>query len=99
VLLGYRKGMKNRVYLPIDFGITCHYLDRNGVRKEYSCDQREAHAGTLEYISRGGHIRAFSLRGDLETLGYNLLQWEDTYDPEYIHSQKMGVMAHAPVIS
>lgn len=55
LLLGYRKGTENCVYL-LDFGLACRYLDQNGVHKEYRCDQRKAHDGTLEYTSRDAHI-------------------------------------------
>jgi vaccinia related kinase len=55
LLLGYRKGTENYVYL-LDFGLACRYMDRSGVHKEYRCDQRKAHDGTLEYTSRDAHI-------------------------------------------
>jgi vaccinia related kinase len=104
LLLGYRKGTENCVYL-LDFGAACCYLDRNGVHKEYGCDQFKAHAGTLAYTSRDAHIGAFSRRGDLETLGYNMLQWlcgklpwENTDDPEYIHFQKERFMSNIPLL-
>jgi vaccinia related kinase len=55
LLLGYRKGTENFVYL-LDFGLACRYMDQNGVHKEYRCDERKAHDGTLEYTSRDAHI-------------------------------------------
>jgi vaccinia related kinase len=80
-------------------------LDRNGVHKEYGCDQSIAHTGSLEYTSRDAHIGAFSRRGDLEMLGYNMLQWlcgklpwEGTDDPEYIHFKKNGFMSNIPLL-
>lgn len=54
LLLGYRKGTENFVYL-LDFGLACRYVDQNGVHKEYWCDERKAHDGTLEYTSRDAH--------------------------------------------
>jgi vaccinia related kinase len=104
LVLGYRKGTENCVYLS-DFGRSCRYLDGNGVHKEYGCDQSIAHTGNLEYTSRDAHIGAFSRRGDLEMLGYNMLQWlcgklpwEDTDDPEYIHFKKNGFMSNIPLL-
>ncbi|PNF23470.1 Serine/threonine-protein kinase VRK1 [Cryptotermes secundus] len=104
LLLGYHKGTENYVYL-LDFGIASRYLDQNGVHKEYVYDQRKAHAGTLNYVSRDAHIGAFSRRGDLETLGYNMIQWlcgvlpwGDKEDPEYIHSQKNSFMSNIALL-
>ncbi|PNF16481.1 Serine/threonine-protein kinase VRK1 [Cryptotermes secundus] len=104
LLLGYRKGTENCVYLS-NFGRACRYLDRNGVHKEYGCDQSIVHAGSLEYTSRDAHVGAFSRRGDLEMLGYNMLQWlcgklpwEDTDDPEYINFQKNGFMSNISLL-
>jgi vaccinia related kinase len=59
------------------------------------------HAGTFEYTSRDVHIGAVSQLGDLEMLGYNMLQWlcgkllwEDTDDPEYIFFKKKGFISN-----
>jgi hypothetical protein len=81
-------------------------LDINGVHKEYGQDQRKAHVGTLQYASRDAHVGAFSRRGDLESLGYNMLHWlcgklpcEDNIDdPEHIHSQKESFMSNIPLL-
>ena len=62
-----------QVYL-VDFGLACRY-SFDGVHKEYKFDVRKAHNGTIEFTSRDAHIGAQSRRGDLEILGYNLLQW------------------------
>ncbi|XP_069674134.1 serine/threonine-protein kinase VRK1-like isoform X2 [Periplaneta americana] len=105
LLLGFRKGTENCVYL-LDFGLACRYTDQSGVHKEYRCDQRKAHDGTLEYTSRDAHIGAHSRRGDLEILGYNILQWlcgklpwEDSVaDPEYVHVQKKSFMSNIPLL-
>jgi vaccinia related kinase len=104
LLLGNRKGTENCVYL-LDFGIGCRYLDGNGVHKKYVYDQRKAHAGTLEYTSRDAHAGAFSRRGDLEILGYNMLQWlcgtqpwNNSEDPENKHSQKETLMSNIPLL-
>ncbi|KAJ9595955.1 hypothetical protein L9F63_012848, partial [Diploptera punctata] len=105
LLLGHQKGTENCVYL-LDFGLACRYTDRNGVHKEYRCDERKAHDGTLEYTSRDAHIGAHSRRGDLEILGYNMLQWlcgslpwEDSIAyPEYVHIQKKNFMSNIPLL-
>jgi vaccinia related kinase len=104
LLLGYHKGTENYVYL-LDFGVASRYLDGNGVHKEYVYDQRKAHAGTLKYVSRDAHIGAFSRRGDLETLSYNMIQWlggkmpwEDKENPEYIQSEKNSFMSNIPLL-
>ena len=51
------------------------YRDGYGFHKPHEADERRAHDGTLEYTSRDAHIGAHSRRGDLETLGYNLVHW------------------------
>ena len=103
LLLGYHKGTENYVYL-LDFGLASRYLNRNGVHKEYAYDQRKAHAGTLDYVSRDAHIGAFSRRGDLETLGYNMIEWVsgvlpwgDEENLEYIHFLKNILMSNIPL--
>jgi vaccinia related kinase len=105
VLQGYRKGTENCVYL-LDFRAAGRYLDTDGVHMEYRPVQSKAHAGTLEYASRDRHAGAFSRRGDLETLGYNMLRWlcgklpweDNTDDPEYIRSQKESFMSNIPLL-
>jgi vaccinia related kinase len=72
-VLGYRKSTENCVYI-IDFDILCRYLDYDALHKKYGCDEIKVHSGTIEYCSRDAHIGAFSRRGDLEILGYNMLQ-------------------------
>jgi vaccinia related kinase len=104
LVLGYRKGTENFVYL-MDFDKLCRYLDDDGVHKKYGCDEIKAHSGTIEYCSRDAHVGAFSRRGDLESLGYNMLQWlcgklpwEDSDDPECIYFQKKGFMSCIPLL-
>ncbi|XP_067007408.1 serine/threonine-protein kinase VRK1 isoform X2 [Anabrus simplex] len=103
LLLGHWRGTTDQIHL-LDFGLACRYVERNGLHKEYRCDERKAHNGTLEYTSRDAHIGAHSRRGDLEILGYNMLQWfctklpwEDSLpDGEAIHEQKKTYMANIP---
>ncbi|XP_077537089.1 serine/threonine-protein kinase VRK1-like isoform X2 [Haemaphysalis longicornis] len=104
LLLGFGKGNENKVYL-VDFGLACRYMT-NGVHKEYKEDLRKAHDGTIEFTSRDAHIGAHSRRGDIEILGYNLLQWlccrlpweENLKDPEYVSQQKCGFMDNIPLL-
>lgn len=94
LLTGYGPGKENEVYL-IDFGLACRYVT-NGQHKELKEDRRKAHDGTIEFTSRDAHIGAHSRRGDLEILGYNMLQWlsgrlpweENLKDPESVSRQK-----------
>jgi hypothetical protein len=51
-------------------------------------------------------VAAHSRRGDLEILGYNMLQWlcgklpweDNVADPEYIHTQKKSFMSNIPLL-
>nr|CAD7445768.1 unnamed protein product [Timema bartmani] len=104
LLLGHRKGAEHQVHL-LDFGLAIRFA-KNGRHVEFWQDERRAHDGTLEFTSRDAHHGAHSRRGDLETLGYNLLQWlcgrlpwEDAatiVDPEYVHLQKKTFMNNIP---
>jgi vaccinia related kinase len=105
VFQGYRKGTEDCVYL-LDFGTAGRYLDTNGVHKEYCPVRSKAHVGTVLYASRDIHLRTISRRGDVETLGYNMLRWlcgklpweDNTDDPEYILSQKESFMSNIPLL-
>jgi len=86
------------VYL-LDYGLATRYLYRDGRHKEYRHDERRAHDGTLEFTSRDAHIGAHSRRGDLEILGYNLVQWlcgrlpwEGNTDVEEVKAAKIAAM-------
>ncbi|XP_067136447.1 serine/threonine-protein kinase VRK1-like isoform X1 [Centruroides vittatus] len=102
LLLGYGKGNENRVYL-VDFGLACKYTS-DGKHKEYKEDLRKAHDGTIEFTSRDAHIGAHSRRGDLEILGYNMLQWlcgslpweDNLKNLEYVSQSKQNFIAHIP---
>jgi len=83
----------------VDFGLACKYKDNFGFHCDGGGDERKAHEGTLEYTSRDAHIGAHSRRGDLETLGYNMvhwasgfLPWKETEDAEYVQAQKNGFL-------
>lgn len=94
LLMGPKSREETEVYL-IDYGLACRYRVQ-GSHKELKEDMRKAHDGTLEFTSRDAHIGAHSRRGDLEILGYNMLQWlagflpwdEHLKDPEAVSRQK-----------
>ncbi|KAG8191253.1 hypothetical protein JTE90_003265 [Oedothorax gibbosus] len=100
LLTGYGHGRENEVYL-IDFGLACRYVT-NGLHKELKEDRRKAHDGTIEFTSRDAHIGAHSRRGDLEVLGYNMLQWlcgrlpweDNLKDQESVSRQKSMYMSN-----
>ncbi|XP_047540954.1 uncharacterized protein LOC125073904 [Vanessa atalanta] len=97
-VLGQSNG---QVYL-LDYGLASKFLDSNGNHKDFGMDARKAHDGTLEYSSRDSHIGAHSRRSDLETLGYNLLDWltgtlpwkttEVLAEPDLVHVLKKNFM-------
>jgi vaccinia related kinase len=104
LLLGRHKGSENCVYL-LDFGLTRSYINANGDHKKHVHNKNRAHTGTLEYVSRDAHTGAFSRRGDLESLGYNMLEWlcgelpwQEIDDPELSHHQKKTFMSNIPVL-
>lgn len=91
-----------QIYL-LDYGLASKFLDAQGKHKDFGMDARKAHDGTLEYSSRDSHIGAHSRRSDLETLGYNLLDWltgtlpwktaEMLTEPDLVHALKKNFMS------
>uniref|UniRef100_A0A2A4J005 non-specific serine/threonine protein kinase n=1 Tax=Heliothis virescens TaxID=7102 RepID=A0A2A4J005_HELVI len=91
-----------QIYL-LDYGLASKFLDSEGKHKDFGMDARKAHDGTLEYSSRDSHIGAHSRRSDLETLGYNLLDWltgtlpwkttEVLAEPDLVHALKKNFMS------
>ncbi|XP_062826334.1 serine/threonine-protein kinase VRK2 isoform X2 [Anolis carolinensis] len=72
LLLGYRN--PHEVYLA-DYGLAYRYCP-NGNHKEYQENPKKGHNGTMEFTSLDAHKGvAPSRRGDLEILGYCMLQW------------------------
>ncbi|XP_047535666.1 serine/threonine-protein kinase VRK1 [Vanessa atalanta] len=69
ILMGLKKGTENQAYL-VDFGLATRVNE-----KEFKPDPKCAHNGTIEYTSRDAHLGVATMRGDLEILGYNMLQW------------------------
>ncbi|XP_043281198.1 serine/threonine-protein kinase VRK1-like [Venturia canescens] len=99
-----------RAYL-VDYGLTYRFRTRAGIHKSFVHDERRAHEGTLEFTSRDAHHGTHSRRGDMETLGYNLLQWlcgrlpweqesggmAPSSIPEEVHAQKETLLSDIPL--
>uniref|UniRef100_A0A8D0HLL2 Serine/threonine-protein kinase VRK2 n=1 Tax=Sphenodon punctatus TaxID=8508 RepID=A0A8D0HLL2_SPHPU len=72
LLLGYTN--PHEVYLA-DYGLSYRYCP-DGNHKQYRENPRKGHNGTIEFTSLDAHKGvAPSRRGDLEILGYCMLQW------------------------
>lgn len=69
ILLGFGKGGDEQTYL-LDFGLACHYNT-----KDFKPDPKKMHNGTIEYTSRDAHQGVPTMRGDIEVLSYNLIEW------------------------
>ena len=63
-----------QIYL-VDFGLCVKYSTDSSGHKEYKPDPRKMHDGTIEYVSRDGHIGCTSRRSDLEVLVFNVIHW------------------------
>lgn len=87
---------QSEVYL-VDFGLAYRF-NPEGRHKEYKEDPRRAHDGTIEFTSIDAHKGASpSRRGDMEILGYCLLQWasgdlpweDNLTNKPYVAAQKL----------
>ncbi|KAH9509318.1 Serine/threonine-protein kinase vrk1 [Bulinus truncatus] len=104
ILLGYHSGKDvPEVYL-VDFGLAYRYTV-DGVHKTYKEEPRQAHNGTIEFTSRDAHKGvAPSRRGDMEILGYCMLQWlckklpweDNLNNAAYVASSKEKFMKDIP---
>jgi vaccinia related kinase len=101
ILLGFSGGhdVANEIYL-VDYGLAYRYTV-DGKHKKYKEDPKKAHDGTIGFTSRDAHKGlAPARRGDLEILGYCMLQWscgklpwEDKLsDPIYVAKSKESLM-------
>ncbi|KAM4690573.1 serine/threonine-protein kinase VRK1 [Rhinophrynus dorsalis] len=86
----------DQVFL-VDYGLAYRYCPDN-IHKEYKEDPRKCHDGTIEFTSIDAHKGVSpSRRGDLEILGYCMIQWlcgklpwEDKLsDPNYVTNAKI----------
>lgn len=105
LLTGFSQGKQqpNQVYL-VDFGLAYKYFC-DDVHKEYKEDPKRCHDGTVEFTSIDAHKGvAPSRRGDLEILGYCLLQWlcsrlpweNNLENKEYVRDSKIKHMKNIP---
>uniref|UniRef100_V9KUH4 non-specific serine/threonine protein kinase n=1 Tax=Callorhinchus milii TaxID=7868 RepID=V9KUH4_CALMI len=103
LLLSYQN--PNEVYL-VDYGLAYRYRPE-GVHKEYKEDPRRCHDGTLEFTSIDAHNGAVpARRGDLEILGYCMLQWlcgslpweDNLNDANYVKQEKIKYRANLPAL-
>ncbi|XP_032143358.1 serine/threonine-protein kinase VRK1 isoform X2 [Sapajus apella] len=94
LLLSYKN--PDQVYL-VDYGLAYRYCPE-GVHKEYKEDPKRCHDGTIEFTSIDAHNGvAPSRRGDLEILGYCMIQWltghlpweDNLKDPRYVRDSKI----------
>ncbi|XP_029453767.1 serine/threonine-protein kinase VRK1 [Rhinatrema bivittatum] len=94
LLLSYKD--PDQVYL-VDYGLAYRYCP-DGVHREYKEDPKRCHDGTLEYTSIDAHKGvAPSRRGDLEILGYCMIQWlsgrlpweDNLKDANYVRDAKI----------
>lgn len=70
ILVGTGKGGAAQAYL-VDFGLACHYT----TALTFKPDPKKMHNGTIEYTSRDAHSGVPTMRGDLEILAYNMVNW------------------------
>ncbi|XP_030345450.1 serine/threonine-protein kinase VRK2 isoform X2 [Strigops habroptila] len=101
LLLGYTN--PHEVYLA-DYGLSYRYCP-NGNHKQYQENPRKGHNGTIEFTSVDAHKGvAPSRRGDLEILGYCMLQWlcgklpweQNLKDPVAVQAAKTRLMDELP---
>uniref|UniRef100_A0A8C5SGJ1 non-specific serine/threonine protein kinase n=1 Tax=Laticauda laticaudata TaxID=8630 RepID=A0A8C5SGJ1_LATLA len=101
LLLDYKN--PHEVYLA-DYGLAYRYCP-SGNHKEYQENPKRGHNGTMEFTSIDAHKGvAPSRRGDLETLGYCMLQWicgslpweRNLKHPEAVQAAKTKLLDELP---
>lgn len=99
LMMGFNKADQTKVYL-LDYGLAYRYCP-NGKHVPYKEDPKRKHDGTIEYTSRDAHRGcAPSRRGDMEILGFCMMQWlckrlpwEDNLEnKDYVFKQKTKYM-------
>uniref|UniRef100_A0A182LYU6 non-specific serine/threonine protein kinase n=1 Tax=Anopheles culicifacies TaxID=139723 RepID=A0A182LYU6_9DIPT len=70
ILFGMGDRGRERLYL-VDFGMASRIV----VEDQFKPDPRKKHNGTIEYTSRDAHQGVMTMRGDLEILAYNMIEW------------------------
>ncbi|XP_041928888.1 serine/threonine-protein kinase VRK1 isoform X1 [Alosa sapidissima] len=94
LLLSYSN--PNQVFL-VDYGLAYRYAPE-GQTKDYKEDPKRCHDGTIEFTSIDAHKGVSpARRGDLEILGYCMVQWlcgrlpweDKLQDPVYVRDSKL----------
>ncbi|XP_052901447.1 serine/threonine-protein kinase VRK1 [Anopheles moucheti] len=70
ILFGMGDRGRERLYL-VDFGMASRVV----LEDQFKPDPRKKHNGTIEYTSRDAHQGVMTMRGDLEILAYNMIEW------------------------
>uniref|UniRef100_A0A182QAI2 non-specific serine/threonine protein kinase n=1 Tax=Anopheles farauti TaxID=69004 RepID=A0A182QAI2_9DIPT len=70
ILFGMGDRGRERLYL-VDFGMACRIV----LDDQFKPDPKKKHNGTIEYTSRDAHQGVMTMRGDLEILAYNMMEW------------------------
>ncbi|KAK2568843.1 Serine/threonine-protein kinase VRK1 [Acropora cervicornis] len=105
LMMGFSKSKCNQVYL-LDYGLVYRF-NPEGKHKEYKEDPKRKHDGTVEFTSCDAHKGVVtSRRGDLEILGYVMLQWlcgrlpweKNLANKEYVGNEKMRYMEDIPTL-
>lgn len=76
ILLGFGKTASKQQLFLVDFGLASHFTS-----KDFKPDPKKMHNGTIEYTSRDAHQGVPTMRGDMEVLAYNVVQWAGTLLP------------------
>ncbi|XP_015754496.1 PREDICTED: serine/threonine-protein kinase VRK1-like isoform X1 [Acropora digitifera] len=103
LIMGFSESKCNQVYL-LDYGLVYRF-NPEGNHEEYKVNPKRKHDGTLEFTCRDAHNGVVtSRRGDLEILGYVMLQWlcgrlpweNNLANKEYVGNEKMRYMKDIP---
>ncbi|XP_037525451.1 serine/threonine-protein kinase VRK1-like [Rhipicephalus sanguineus] len=101
---GFGEDIQEKVYL-VYHSVVCCYM-KTGKHKEYKEDTRKVCDGTIEFRSGDPRIGAPLLMGDIEILGYNLLQWlcyrlpreDNLKNPKYVSEQIRTQLENIPLL-
>lgn len=78
IVLGSKE---DQVYL-IDFGLACRYS-----KDHLTPNPKKKNNGTIKYMSCDAHDGVSTLRGDIENLAYNLIEWSGGKLPWIVMNQ------------
>ncbi|KAL1516572.1 hypothetical protein ABEB36_000472 [Hypothenemus hampei] len=86
------KGFNGDLIYLLDYGLASKFLLSDGTHREFSVDERRAHAGTILFCSRDAHKGIVSRRSDLESLAYNIIYWLTGTLPWIDHIQELEIV-------